>query len=62
MKVVLQPSGCHWVVCVARCVALRGRVRLSASFAAVAVSALPRHGQGSLPLTPQDPKPIIPAL
>ena len=62
MEVVLQPSGCHWVVGAARRVALCGRVCLSVSFAAVAVSAPLGRGQGVLPLTPQNPKPIIPAL
>ena len=62
MEVVLQPSGCHWVVCAALGVARCDRIRIPVSFAAAVVSALPSRGQGSLPLTPETEKPIIPAL
>ena len=62
MKVVLQPSGCHWAVCAVRGAACDGRLFVSIPAATIGVCAIPRRGQGSLPLTPQIHKPIILAL
>ena len=62
MKVVLQPSGCHWVVCAVRRAACHDRILVCIPAVAAGVCALPRRGHGSLPLTPRIHKPIIPAL
>jgi hypothetical protein len=62
MEVVLQPSGCHWVVCAVRSAAWRDRFFVSTPAATIGVCALQRRGQGSLPLTPYTDKPIIPQL
>ncbi len=62
MKVVHQPSGCHWVACAARCGAFRGRVSAPVPFAGSAVSVPARRVQELLPLTPETGKPIIPKL
>jgi hypothetical protein len=62
MEVVLQPSGCHWVVCAVRRAACHDRIFVCLPIVAAGVCALPRRGQGSLPLTPQTRKPIILAL
>ena len=62
MKVVLQPSGCHWVVCAVRSAAWLDRLFVSPPAATAGVCALPRRGQGSPPLTPYTDKPIIPKL
>ena len=62
MKAVLQPLGCHWVVCAVRSAACHDRLFVSTPAATIGVCALQRRGQESLPLTPYTDKPIIPKL
>ena len=62
MEVVLQPSGCHWVMRAACRAACRDRLIVYMPDVAAGVCAPERRGQGSLPLTPGFVKPIIPAL
>jgi hypothetical protein len=61
MEVVLQPSGCHWVVFVARRVARRDSTFTPMPAARAGVYARQKRAQGSLPLTPDFVKTIIAA-
>jgi len=62
MKVVLQPSGCHWVVRAVCSPAWLDRFFVSNPARAAGVCAPQRGGQGSPTLTPYADKPIIPKL
>lgn|GEM_PF-2701259 len=61
MEVVLQPSGCHWVVFAARHAAYHDSIAISVPAATAGVRPPQKRLQGSLPLTPNFVKPIIAA-
>lgn len=61
MEVVLQPSGCHWVVFAANRAAYHDSTAVCVPAAAAGVRPLQKRIQGSQPLTPDFVKTIIPA-
>jgi hypothetical protein len=62
MEVVLQPLGCHWVVRAACRAACHDSLPAYTPALSAGVCALQKRAQGSLPLTADFVKTIIPAL